>query len=110
MGNSAKSIALKQLLQDAGICSQGIAGADKDTSALYYDGGGGDDDNHDNIDECKTQGIVSPESERPAVLPDFDGKSDSRWSKCLIFAQFLSSLDVVEELLLKVHMPTVDYL
>ena len=43
------------------------------------------------------------------ATPALEGGNDSG-SKCLVFAQFAQSLDAVEELLLKRHMPSLRYL
>ena len=96
--HSGKLLALSQLLTICGFDSAGIIGADNDSSLLYCG-----DDRGDEIDEVST------------ALNSVDWKISEQSnecypSKCLIFAQFASSLDLVEDIVLKKQFPTVKYL
>lgn len=99
---SGKLIALKDLLRDAGIDSDELCAADNDSSLLYCE-------TAEDIDNDGFNGILDPSASDTLVynMEDATNKSTSR---CLIFAQFTHSLDLVEELLLKSHMPSVQYL
>ena len=101
---SGKLSTLNDLLRHAGIAEAGITGADNDQSAFLVD-----------IDET-----VSDTSSDLACLDtgggddvfnvSTDEQSTSTSSKCLIFAQFTQSLDVIERLLFEPHMPSLQYL
>jgi TATA-binding protein-associated factor len=96
--SSGKLMALKEILRDAGIQPQELMAADNDSSLLYCE----EDDNSDG-DELEDVLHSTPD--------DFIKKPESdSSSKCLVFAQFTHSLDLVEELLLKRHMPSVRYI
>jgi TATA-binding protein-associated factor len=86
---SGKILALAQLLQEAGIYEDKIEAADNDVSLLYCD----------RVDE--EQYDLTSRSDADYSI----GKS----SKCIIFAQFTKSLDIVEALLFKKLMPLVRY-
>jgi len=103
---SGKLMALKDLLQSAAICSDGLTAADNDQSTFYAgrisadtpdasseDLAGGHTD-----DDLGADGLVTAEDTARAT------------SKCLIFAQFTQSLDIVEEFLFAPHMPSLRYL
>lgn len=104
--SSGKLRALHDLLRSAGIHGNDLLGADNDDSLLY----------------CGTnvQGDTDSDSEEFNMALDaaYDiGSSEfshqptpGTCTKCLIFAQFTHSLDVVEEFLLKPHMPSIRYL
>lgn len=99
---SGKLIALRELLRDAGLNVQNLTAADNDSSLLYCDKEDGSDiDDHEKVLEPDTHSS----SENRHFLSN---TGESR--RCLIFAQFTHSLDVVEELLIKRHMPSVKYL
>lgn len=96
---SGKLVALKELLRNAGVYSEELAAADNDRTLLYCES---------DSDGDETKDILEPDLEKLA-----GGNKNARvgvGSKCLIFAQFTHSLDVVEEFLLKRHMPSVKYL
>jgi TATA-binding protein-associated factor len=98
---SGKLMALSELLRNAGIQTQELTAADNDCSLLYCDDD--DDVERDDVDY-----VLEPGPEETAGLIN-DKPEKYNGSKCLIFAQFTHSLDVVEELLLKRHMPSVRY-
>jgi hypothetical protein len=102
---SGKLIALKELLRDAGMNVQDLTAADNDSSLLYCDREeeqGSDIDDHEKVLEPDCYGSSKNENRQHL--------SNLYESRCLIFAQFTHSLDVVEELLIKRHMPSVKYL
>ena len=99
---SGKILAIVDLLRTAGIGrDSGVSAADNDSSLLYCD----DDDDSSKgtafdsiIDSAADAGLVS----------DCTALTSGR--KCLLFAQFTKSLDVIEKLVFKPHMPDVRYL
>jgi len=101
---SGKLVALRELLRDAGIYVQNLTAADNDSSLLYCDG---EEEQGSDVDD-----------DQKVLEPDYQGSnnndrqylSNMNGSRCLIFAQFTHSLDIVEELLIKRHMPSVKYL
>ena len=101
---SGKLVALRELLRDAGIYVQHLTAADNDSSLLYCDG---EEEQGSDVDD-----------DQKVLEPDYQGSnnndrqylSNMNGSRCLIFAQFTHSLDIVEELLIKRHMPSVKYL
>jgi TATA-binding protein-associated factor len=101
---SGKLQALNDILRRAGIYDDEVTGADNDESLLY-------------IEHCGSQ---SQDLGERIVLQDdndFESQDDeaidtnvtSPPPKCLIFAQFNKSLDIVESLLLKSCMPSLRY-
>ena len=103
---SGKLLALKDLLQSASICSDGLTAADNDQSTLYARRitADRDDLSSGDISEGFGDGL---DPEEGGTLPN---ERDQSESKCLIFAQFAQSLDVVEEYLFTPHMPSLRYL
>lgn len=99
---SGKLLALKELLRDAGIYSQELSAADNDSSLLYCD-------SVEDADASELNEILEPSMSGIGKFRTQDG-TELNGSRCLIFAQFKHSLDIVEELLLKPHMPSVHYL
>jgi TATA-binding protein-associated factor len=99
---SGKLSALNDLLRHAGIAEPEIAAADNDESGYLINlsentsDNGSDFDYHEN-DDFDTFGDDSPEQ---AI----------KSSKCLVFAQFTQSLDIVERILFEPHMPSLQYL
>jgi len=91
---SGKLSVLNDLLRHSGIAEAEMTAADNDTSAFMVDM---DNDamNMDDDDEM--------------IEEDVPHSKNSN-SKCLIFAQFTQSLDVVEKFLLEPHMPSLRYL
>jgi len=98
--SSGKLAALKELLVESGLPCQDMAAADNDTSLLYVRA----DECHDEGDD-ELAGVLYPTEPEPSYSSELSGTR----CKCLIFAQFTSSLDVVQEML-RLHFPTVSYL
>jgi TATA-binding protein-associated factor len=98
---SGKFLALAELLRASGIHRDQVTGADNDSSLLYCSRDA--DENNDDFGNL----IKSIQSDNITLAPDSGNDSGS---KCLVFAQFTQSLDAVEELLLKRHMPSLRYL
>jgi TATA-binding protein-associated factor len=98
---SGKLVALSELLRNAGIQTQELTAADNDSSLLYCDDD--DDDDRDEVDDVL---LLSADSTSTTINDKLGADGGSR---CLIFAQFTHSLDVVEEFPLKRHMPAVRY-
>mmetsp|Transcript_14285 Transcript_14285/g.33262 ORF Transcript_14285/g.33262 Transcript_14285/m.33262 type:complete len:595 (+) Transcript_14285:132-1916(+) len=102
---SGKLVALKGLLRDAGMNVQDLNAADNDSSLLYCDEReelGSDINDHERVLEPDSYGSSNSECRQTSL-----NLSESR---CLIFCQFTHSLDIVEELLIKRHMPSIKYL
>jgi TATA-binding protein-associated factor len=97
---SGKLMALSELLRNAGIQRQTdmLTAADNDSSLIYCDSDDDDEMNKNELDE-----VFKPESFDPS-LSSFNESDSKKKSKCLIFAQFTRSLDVVEKLLLQPNM------
>ena len=100
IGMSGKLVALKGLLVECGLPSQDLVAADNDTSLLYVSA---DESDEQGIDEFEE--VLDPRDNGPSYFNDMS----STRCKCLIFAQFTSSLDIVEALLHH-HFPAVSYL
>jgi TATA-binding protein-associated factor len=98
---SGKFLALAELLRASGIHRDQVTGADNDSSLLYCNQD--DDENDDDFSNL----ITSIQGDNTIPAPD---SGNDTGSKCLVFAQFTQSLDAVEELLLKRHMPSLRYL
>jgi TATA-binding protein-associated factor len=92
---SGKLLALNELLRNAGVYGRDITGADNDVSCLYVE---------NDLNYCPDDSSFLPY--------DLDGEASkcSRSHKCLIFAQFSKSLDIVEKCLFAPHMPSLRYL
>lgn len=98
---SGKLTAVQYLLSEAGIVSEHAMGADGDYSALYTD---------------FSDEVLEDPASNIAINADFVDLADNRCeaehyseTKCLIFAQFTRTLDVVEELLFKRKFPSLRY-
>ena len=101
---SGKLSALNDLLRHAGIAEAEITAADNDASGFLLDG---DENLTSDIDCLETDDNINTfEDSQGSDLPELATNS----SKCLIFAQFTQSLDVVERLLFEPHMPSLQYL
>lgn len=94
---SGKIQALVQLLREAGIYEDNLSAADNDRSLLFCDS------------EDSSPGIDNPALDCFEVELS-DRKATPGSTKCIIFAQFCRSLDVVEQLVLTRQMPGVKYL
>ena len=101
--DSGKLLVLADLLRQIGIKDDVVScAADNDTSLLYCEEE--HDENESDLDEsAPAPGIT------PLISARWKEKTSDKGSKCLIFAQFSQSLDVVEESLLKTIMPSVSY-
>jgi TATA-binding protein-associated factor len=92
---SGKLVALNDLLRHSGIVESEIAAADNDDTSFLLP-----DDNA----ECDFDMMGESQT-------DLCGGNIRRsTSKCLIFAQFTQSLDIVEQYLFEPHMPSLQYL
>jgi TATA-binding protein-associated factor len=109
LDSSGKLMALNDLLRHSGIAEPEIAAADNDSSGFLIE------TNEDNL--------TSSDNEYDILIDDgyiednnIDREVDEiesppkEQSKCLIFAQFTQSLDVVEKFLFEPHMPSLEYL
>ena len=99
---SGKLCVLCDLLRNSGIAREDLTAADNDHSLIYVNNNDTIDVDIDSLgnfernEECRYDEIITGEKQR-------------KGSKCLIFAQFTHSLDVVEELLFKPIMPSLKY-
>ncbi len=91
---SGKLSVLNDILRHSGIAEAEMTAADNDTSAFMVDM---DDD------------TITMDGEDEMIEDDLPEAKNSN-SKCLIFAQFTQSLDVIERFLLEPHMPSLRYL
>ena len=100
---SGKLLALNDILRNTGIVKDEITAADNDESLLYID-------DNDSIFERTDEKITnsSVHTDIFEVGNDQMGPKVSH-SKCLIFCQFSSSIDMIEKLLFQPHMPTLSY-
>eukprot|EP00537_Pseudo-nitzschia_pungens_P013156 CAMPEP_0172388114 /NCGR_PEP_ID=MMETSP1061-20121228/5279_1 /TAXON_ID=37318 /ORGANISM="Pseudo-nitzschia pungens, Strain cf. pungens" /LENGTH=440 /DNA_ID=CAMNT_0013117929 /DNA_START=1 /DNA_END=1323 /DNA_ORIENTATION=- len=102
---SGKLVALRELLRDAGLAVRELTAADNDTSLIYCDR---DEDQTSDIDDHER--ILAPDCPEHSGTVLRHHQNDIQESRCLVFSQFTHSLDIVEELLIKRHMPTVKFL
>ena len=104
---SGKLLALNDLMRHAGICPDELAGADNDKSSIFIH-------NNSIVDNISTDDYIEggPDSfldqEIDIQAPESNDTDLER--RCLIFAQFTRSLDILEEFLLQSHMPSLRYL
>eukprot|EP00804_Cyclotella_cryptica_P029069 CCRYP_005261-RB/>CCRYP_005261-RB protein AED:0.02 eAED:0.02 QI:222/1/1/1/1/1/5/24/1992 len=107
LDSSGKLMALNDLLRHSGIAEPEITAADNDSSGLLLQSN--DDltasDTEDNI--LSDDGCIDDSIDNDV---DRDASSPNAQSKCLIFAQFTQSLDIVEKFLFEPHMPSLEYL
>jgi len=107
---SGKLLALNDLMRSAGIFHDELTAADNDESALYIS------DDLDTNKRSYTSNDHIGMMENDNILNWIDpGKSindslSTNGSKCLIFAQFTQSLDVIENFLFAPHMSSLKYL
>ena len=109
LDSSGKLMALKDLLQSASICSDGLTAADNDQSTLYAKRVIPDYTDLSSGDFTQSNEDLSDDLNGEEGSSTMAGK-DQLTSKCLIFAQFTQSLDIVEEYLFAPHMPSLRYL
>ncbi|KAL7560117.1 hypothetical protein ACA910_013135 [Epithemia clementina (nom. ined.)] len=100
--DSGKLLALVGLLGQIGINEDIPSGADNDTSIFYCEEEGEEQ-------EGETDSITGSTSYAPLASGGWK-EAEEKSSKCLIFAQFVQSLDVVEQALLNAKLPSVNYL
>lgn len=92
---SGKLVALNDLLRHSyGLVESEMAAADNDDTGFLLP----DDDS------CEALGMGNVATEQ------YDETKQRSASKCLIFAQFTQSLDIVEQYLFEPHMPSLQYL
>ena len=103
---SGKLSVLNDLLRHAGIAEPEMTAADNDESGFLLDV------NENISDDCSD--IYDTGDSSIEVFDDFQGDDSPELSmhssKCLIFAQFTQSLDIIERLLFEPHMPSLHYL
>jgi TATA-binding protein-associated factor len=103
---SGKICVLNDLLRNAGIFREDITAADNDQSLIYVQ-------SLDTVSEhTKHENHISNLEHNEDMLEDINCDEEevqSNESKCLIFAQFTQSLDIVEQLLFKPLMPSLRY-
>jgi TATA-binding protein-associated factor len=97
---SGKIRALADLLRELSIFTDDLSAADNDSSLLYCE------DDHVDVDVYSSLVNSSDNQMQPAPT----SSEVQSQTKCLIFAQFIQSLDVVEKLLFKPHIPSLKYL
>ena len=102
--SSGKMLALAELFREAGVLKGELTGADNDTSLLYCD----DDSDEQDAFEAEAENQSLGINDYVSALEDKLVASESL-SKCLIFAQFTRSLDVIEEILFQPHFPALQY-
>jgi len=103
LDSSGKLLALLEILESAGINEDSLTAADNDTSLLYCC----DDIESDNGSSYRK---VVTSTEDTGLGSETCMSFPERERKCIIFAQFTKSLDVVEDLVFKPHMPSLRYL
>eukprot|EP00580_Thalassiosira_gravida_P017110 CAMPEP_0201673806 /NCGR_PEP_ID=MMETSP0494-20130426/35590_1 /ASSEMBLY_ACC=CAM_ASM_000839 /TAXON_ID=420259 /ORGANISM="Thalassiosira gravida, Strain GMp14c1" /LENGTH=761 /DNA_ID=CAMNT_0048155799 /DNA_START=260 /DNA_END=2545 /DNA_ORIENTATION=- len=103
---SGKLSALNDLLRHAGIAEPEITAADNDESGFLVDVNEDIADDNSDIGGLETDDRGSFDDSQGTASPEMTMSS----SKCLIFAQFTQSLDIVERLLFEPHMPSLQYL
>lgn len=105
---SGKLIALNDLLRSARICtSSELTAADNDTSSIFAAARM----SRDICDGSDDEKIGEVKNDESSVGDGIDTSMEEiSTSKCLIFAQYTQSLDTLERLLFKPHMPSLRYL
>eukprot|EP00814_Leptocylindrus_danicus_P004003 CAMPEP_0116004140 /NCGR_PEP_ID=MMETSP0321-20121206/435_1 /TAXON_ID=163516 /ORGANISM="Leptocylindrus danicus var. danicus, Strain B650" /LENGTH=493 /DNA_ID=CAMNT_0003472405 /DNA_START=27 /DNA_END=1508 /DNA_ORIENTATION=+ len=105
---SGKFVALNDLLRSARICtSSELIAADNDTSSIFASAHTASSNICDGSDDEK---IGEAKDEDSFDRGGIDIMEETGTSKCLIFAQFTQSLDILERFLLNSHMPSLRYL
>lgn len=99
---SGKLLALNDLLRRCQIFHDEITGADNDKSLLYLE----DQDTEGSAHACD---MANEFGEDDIFEQGMAGECKSANHKCLIFAQYTQSLDIVEELVFKSLMPSLNY-
>jgi TATA-binding protein-associated factor len=106
LDSSGKLMALNDILRHSRLAGPEITAADNDSSGFQLDFiddiASGVEDNILIDDGCVEDTIDRDTNEHESTT--------NEQSKCLIFAQFTQSLDVVEQFLFEPHMPSLEYL
>jgi TATA-binding protein-associated factor len=98
---SGKLLALNDLLRRSDIFHDETTGADNDESLLYLD--------NEEMETSSTAAILNGDADDGIFEQGTLEDTSSSNSKCLIFGQYCQSLDAVEDLLFKPHMPSLNY-
>ena len=98
---SGKLLALNDLLRRSDIFHDETTGADNDESLLYLD--------NEEMETSSTAAILDGDADDGIFEQGTLEDTSSSNSKCLIFGQYCQSLDAVEDLLFKPHMPSLNY-
>lgn len=110
---SGKLCVLNDLLRNAGIFCEDITAADNDQSLIYVENLDKISDNRhdyfDSSDNFENDDLLDDLSGGDGERHQVEGKDKISLSKCLIFAQFTQSLDIIEELLFKPLMPSLRF-
>ena len=101
---SGKLSVLNDLLRHAGIVEAEITAADNDESGFLV----GIDAN--NVSDDISSDLCFAETDTSYNEIDSPEMTAMNSSKCLIFAQFTQSLDIIERMLFEPHMPSLQYL
>jgi TATA-binding protein-associated factor len=99
---SGKMMALVELLRNAGLDNGCVTAADNDSSLLYCD-----DASEETMEAFDSVVTATQDS---GLVPEEIKLVEAEEKKCIIFAQFTKSLDLVESLILKHLMPHLRYL
>jgi TATA-binding protein-associated factor len=99
---SGKLQALNELLRTAGVVPDELTAADNDTSTFYVDSETPPEE------EDEFSSTLQDGNDTPFVTTSMEPVASN--TKCLIFAQFMNSLDIVEKYLFQAHMPSLRYL
>ena len=102
LDSSGKLMALNDLLRHSGIAEPEIMAADNDSSGFLLNPGENFHSDNDENDIFIDESCIDDVNE--------DDFPPNECSKCLIFAQFTQSLDIIERLLFEPHMPSLEYL
>ena len=108
---SGKLMALNDLLRNSGIYDKDLVAADNDVTALYVN----DNVTMNNEDE-ELDGYYFNEKANYSFFENVPSSNDclpstgTESKKCILFAQFIKTLDVIEKYLFQPHMPSLRYL
>lgn len=99
---SGKLQVLKDLLHTANVAPEEATGADNDASIFYVESSV-EEENDAFASTLRDENATPLRNRAPVPQRKIP-------AKCLIFGQFIQSLDVVEKYLLQPHMPSLEYL
>lgn len=102
LDSSGKLLVLNDLLRHSGVAEPEITAADNDPSGFSLNASENFHSDTDENDIFIDDGCIEDMNE--------DDSPPNEPSKCLIFAQFTQSLDIIEKLLFEPHMPSLGYL